>query len=61
MTVNGMGSGMSLVTLMQPIGDLQTVWIMFDHVKDVAGWTIMAYYAYDMAYCKVMTIVVCYM
>jgi hypothetical protein len=27
---------------MQPTGDLQNVWIMFDHVKCVAGWTTMA-------------------
>jgi len=35
MSINGVGSGVSLV--MQPIRDLQNVWIMFDHVKHVAG------------------------
>jgi hypothetical protein len=61
MSINGVGSGVSLVTLMQLIGDLQNVWIMFHHVKHVASWTTMVYHVYDMAYCKVMTIVVCYM
>ncbi len=31
---------------------------MCDHVKHVAGWTIMAYHVYDSPYCKVMAIVV---
>jgi hypothetical protein len=44
---------------MQLIGDLQNVWIMFDRVKHVAGWTTMAYHVYDPLYCKVLTIVVC--
>jgi hypothetical protein len=37
MSINGMGSGVSLIMRMQPRGDLQNVWIMFDHVKCVAG------------------------
>jgi hypothetical protein len=32
---------------------------MFDHVKCVVGWTIMACHVYNLAYYKVMTIVVC--
>jgi hypothetical protein len=59
MSINGMGSGASLVTQMQPIRDLQNIWIMFDHVKRVASWTIMAYHVYDLVYCKVMTIAIC--
>ncbi len=37
MSINDVGSGMSLVTQMQPIGGLQNVWIMFDHVKNVVN------------------------
>ncbi len=37
MSINGVGSGISLVIRMQPIRDLQNVWIMFDHVKHVVG------------------------
>jgi len=59
MPINGVGSGTSLVTQMQLARDLQNVWIMFDHVKHVASWTIMVCHVYDPAYCKVMTIVVC--
>ncbi len=59
MCINGVGSGVNLVTRMQPSGDLQNVWIMFDHVKRVVGWTIMACHVYDSAYCKVMTIANC--
>jgi hypothetical protein len=44
---------------MQLAGDLQNVWIMFDHVKHVAGWTTMVCHVYDPAYYKMMTIMVC--
>jgi hypothetical protein len=44
---------------MQPGGDLQHAWIMFDHVKRVKNWTTMACHVYDSAYCRVMTIAVC--
>ncbi len=43
---------------MQHVGDLQNAW-MFDHVKNVDGWTTMACHVYDPVYCKVLTIVVC--
>jgi hypothetical protein len=47
---------------MQSSDDLQNAWMMFDHrVKHVKKWTIMACHIYDMAYCKVMTIIICYM
>jgi hypothetical protein len=59
MLINGVGSGVSLVVGMQLRGDLQMVWIMFDHVKHVVGWITMVYHVYDLAYCKVMTIVIC--
>ncbi len=28
-------------------------------MKQVTGWTTMAYHVYDLKYCKVMTIIVC--
>ncbi len=59
MSINGVGSGVNLVTQMLPSRDLQNAWIMFDHVKRVVGWTTMTCHVYDSAYCKVMTIVVC--
>jgi hypothetical protein len=59
MLINGVKSGISLVTQMQPTGDLQNVWIMFDHAKRVAGWITMACHVYDLVYCKMLTIVVC--
>jgi hypothetical protein len=55
----GPGSGVDLVKWMQPVGDLQDAWIMFDHVKLVKKWTTMACHVYDSTYCSVMTIVVC--
>jgi hypothetical protein len=47
---------MHLVKQMQPGGDLEDTWIMFDHVKH---WTTVACHVYDSAYYRVMTIVVC--
>jgi hypothetical protein len=55
----GPGSGVHLVNRMQPRGDLEHAWIMFDHVKRVKNWTTMACHVYDSAYCRVMTIAVC--
>jgi hypothetical protein len=43
---------------MQSSDDLQNVWMMFDNVKRVQGWTTMAYHVYDLVYCKVMTIAI---
>jgi hypothetical protein len=43
---------------MQPNDDLQNVWMMFNHVKCVQGWTTMAYHIYDLVYYKVMTITI---
>ena len=39
---------------MQPGGDLESSWIMFDHVKRVKHWTTMACHVYDSTYCRVM-------
>jgi hypothetical protein len=55
----GPGSGVHLVNRMQPGGDLEHAWIMFDHVKRVKNWTTMACHVYDSTYCRVMTIAVC--
>jgi hypothetical protein len=55
----GPGSGVHLVNRMQPGGDLEHAWIMFDHVKRVKHWTTMACHVYDFAYCRVMTIAIC--
>jgi hypothetical protein len=56
--VNGTTSEFDLVQQMQPDDDLQNAWMMLDHVKHVQGWVTMAYQAYDLIYCKVMTIAI---
>ncbi len=58
MFVYGVASKFDLVWRMQPSDDMQNVWMMFNHVKCVQGWTTMAYHVYDSVYCKVITIVV---
>lgn len=55
----GPASGVDLVTRMQPGGDLEDAWIMFDHVRRVKLWTTIACHVYDTTYCRVMTIAVC--
>ena len=47
MFVDRLGSGVNLVKRMQPGGDLQDYWIMFDHVKRVENWTTMASHVYN--------------
>jgi hypothetical protein len=44
---------------MQPGGDLEDAWMMFDHVKRIKKWTTMACHVYDSTYCRVMIIAVC--
>jgi hypothetical protein len=61
MLVDGPGSDVDLVKRMQPGGDLENAWLIFDHVKRVQEWTTMACHVYDAAYCKVMTIAICNM
>jgi len=56
MLIEGPGSGVDLVKCMQPGGDLQNAWMMFDHVKRVKAWTTMACHLYDPQYKKVITI-----
>jgi len=55
----GPGSGVDLVRLMQVAGDLENLWMMFDHVKQVKDWMRMACHVYDSPYCHVMTIACC--
>ena len=55
----GSSSGVDLVRRMQPHGDLEHAWIMFDHVKRVTNWTTMACHVYDATYQRVMTIACC--
>jgi hypothetical protein len=43
---------------MQPGGDLEDAWIMFDHFKRVKYWTTLACHIYDSAYRRVMTITI---
>jgi hypothetical protein len=54
----GPGSSVDLVKRMQPGGDLQNAWMMFDHVKHVKMWTTMACHVYDSTYYRVMTIAI---
>jgi hypothetical protein len=46
MLVDGAGSGVNLVKRMQPGGDLENTWLIFDHVKRVQEWTTMAFHVY---------------
>ena len=59
MSTVGPGSGVDLVRRMQKGGNLQSEYIMFDHVKRVPFWTTLGTHVYDPVYCKVMTICVC--
>ncbi len=40
---------------------MQDAWVMFDHVKCVELWTIMACHVYDATYHKVLIIAICNM
>lgn len=59
MSTCGVGSGVDLVKRMQPGGDLENEWVMFDHVKRVKEWSTLGIHVYDPDYRKVMTIAVC--
>ena len=48
--------GMHLMKQMQPGGDLEDTWIMFDHVKSVKHWVTMTCHVYVYVYYRVMTI-----
>jgi hypothetical protein len=55
----GPGNGVDLVKRMQPGGDLQDAWIVFDHVKRVKKWTTMVCHVYNSTYCCIMTMKIC--
>ena len=52
-------SGVDIVKRMQPGGDLQYEWVMYDHVKRMVGWTTIGIHVYDPEFWKVVTIAVC--
>ena len=54
-----MGVELALLGQMQPRGDLENEWVMFDHVKRIKDWTTIGIRVYDPKYRKVMTIAVC--
>jgi hypothetical protein len=56
MFVHGNVSGCNLVKQMEPNGDLQTTWIMFDHLKCVNKWISLVCHVYDLIYYKMMAI-----
>ena len=55
----GSGSEVELVRQMQPGGDVEHAWIMFNHVKRVTNWTTMASHVYNATYQHIMTIACC--
>jgi hypothetical protein len=46
MSIEGNGSGCDLVKRMQPRGNLETCWFMFDHIEHV-GWMAPTCHMYD--------------
>jgi hypothetical protein len=56
MFMDGNNSGCDLMKWIQLGGDLQIIWIMFDHVKHVQVWTTFTYHVYDLINYKVMLI-----
>jgi hypothetical protein len=58
MSIEGNGSGCDLVKRMQPRGNLETHWLMFDCIKHVELMALTCY-MYDPIYYKMMTIVMC--
>lgn len=53
------GSGVDIVRRMQRGGGMKDSWIMFDHVKRLRDWIMMACHVYDMKHCKGLTIACC--
>ena len=52
MSTMGARSGVDLVRRMQPGGDLELAWIMFDHDKWVVDWTSLEAHVYDHVFGK---------
>ena len=59
MSIVGPGSGVDLVRRMQPGGDLELQWVMFDHVKHISHWTTLGVHVYKPNHYKVMTMCMC--
>ena len=52
-------SGVDIVRRMQPGGDLEYEWVMYDHLKRMEDWTTTDIHIYDPKFRKVVTIAVC--
>ncbi len=52
MFMHGDGSDCDVVKQMQHVGKLQTIWILFDHVKCVEVWTTLNYNVFNSFYYK---------
>jgi len=61
MLIEGLISRVDLVRRMQPGGDFQNAWVMFDYTRRMKDWSTMACHVYDTEYKKVMTIAICNM
>ena len=59
MSVRGLGSGVDLINRMRPGGNLQEMWVHFDHVHRVFGWPTMSAHVYDPFVCSILTIATC--
>ena len=59
MFVDLVGSGVYLVRHMQRGGDMEVFWMMFDHIKHLHNYTMIAYHVYDNKHCKVSAIACC--
>lgn len=59
MSSGSLGSRMNLVRRMQHGGDLQDVWLMFDHTYRVKCWTTVACHDYNHVFRYVMIIDIC--
>ena len=47
MLVDLLGSGVDLVKRMHVGGDMENLWIMFDHVKLLKNWTTIVCHVYN--------------
>ena len=59
MSIVGPGSGVDLIRRMQPRGDSELQWVMFDHVKRINHWTTLGVHVYEPNHCRAMTICIC--
>ena len=59
MSTKGPGSGLDLINRMRPGGNLQEMWVRFDHVHRVPGWPTMSAHVYDPFMRELLTIATC--